>query len=135
MRRFFLMLALAGCFLFSGCDVREMSSLKELSLPYAGEYLCRELRMGERDVLPLFESVVLTLERDGRFSLVYRRKSGGEGGLSGSYTLDGESGLVEFAIEGGNGKTVRSFPYEKGCICIEVPLLDRLFFAKFAPRS
>ena len=58
-----------------------MSSLKEISLPYAGEYFCESLTLGGKDVLPYFERAVLTLERDGSFSLAYKRAGGGEGGV------------------------------------------------------
>ncbi len=135
MRKVLLCAALSLCLLFSGCEASELSSLEEISSPYAGEYFCEKLTLGGRDVLSLFEKVTLTLERDGTFALSYKKKGGGEGGLAGSYTLDGEQNTVSFTIEGEDGETTRVFPYEKGRIFFEVPILGRLLFAEFAPHA
>ena len=135
MRKFFLCAALAGCLLFSGCEARELSSLKEISMPHAGEYFCERLTLGGKDVLPYFESVVLTLEREGGFSLVYNKAGGGGGSLAGRYSLDGEAGRITFFLQGAEGERARVFPYQKGRIFLEVPLSGRLLCAEFAPRG
>ena len=133
MRKFFLLLTLAGCLIFSGCDVREMSSLKEISLPYAGEYFCQSLTLGGKDVLPYFERAVLTLERDGSFSLAYKKAGGGEGGVSGAYRIDEDAGRIYLRVRGAEGESERAFPYENGRIFLEMTVLGRLLCAEFAP--
>ena len=58
---------LAFCLLFAGCEtnVAEMSSLPELSRPYAGEYECETLTLAGEDMLSAFRTVRLTLGYDG----------------------------------------------------------------------
>ena len=110
-----------------------MSSLKEISLPYAGEYFCERLTLGGRDVLPYFERAVLTLERDGSFSLTYKRAGGGEGGVSGTYRIDEAAGRIYLRVRGAEGESERAFPYENGRIILEMTVLGRLLCAEFAP--
>ena len=133
MRKFFLILALAGCLIFTGCDVRELSSLKEISLPYAGEYFCQSLTLGGKDVLPYFERAGVALERDGCFFLAHKRGGGGEGGVSGAFRIDEESGRIYLRVRGAEGESERGFPYENGRIFLEMTVLGRLLCAEFAP--
>lgn len=132
MRKWFLYAALVCCLLFTGCDAGELSSLQEISMPYAGEYQCQRLTLGEKDVLPLFEKLTLTLERGGTFTLTYQKKHGGAGGLSGTYSLDCEQNTIAFTPDGGE---TRVFPYQDGSIFFEVPILGRLLFAQFSPNA
>ena len=133
MRKFFLVLALAGCLVFSGCDVREMSSLKEISCPMRGSISVESLTLGGRDVLPYFERAVLTLERDGSFSLAYKRAGGGEGGVSGAYRIDEEAGRIYLRVRGAEGESERALPLRKRAHFLEMTVLGRLLCAEFAP--
>ena len=69
---------LAFCLLFAGCEtnVAEMSSLPELSRPYAGEYECETLTLAGEDMLSAFRTVRLTLGYDGKALKAYRRPCG-----------------------------------------------------------
>ena len=67
----------------------EMSSLTELSRPYAGEYACRSLTLGRRDCLADFSFVRLTLGADGRAVLQLDARDSQSGILYYSWSLDG----------------------------------------------
>ena len=81
-----------------------------------GSISVESLTLGGRDVLPYFERAVLTLERDGSFSLAYKRAGGGEGGVSGAYRIDEEAGRIYLRVRGAEGESERAFPYENGRI-------------------
>ena len=91
------------------CSMEEMSSLREFSRSYAGEYECVEATLGGRDLLKYFRYVILFLNRDGTFTVSARTKTGIEGAKAGSYECDTEKGEILLRAERG-GKT-----YEKRC--------------------
>ena len=74
MRRMIFPVVLFVCaVLLCGCDTREMSTLPDLSKPYAGMYECTELTLGGEDALGRFDFVRLELKGDETFALNYRR--------------------------------------------------------------
>lgn len=122
-------LSLAAALLFTGCDVNEMTTLKDLSRPYAAEYKCRKLQLGGQDLLSGFEWIKLTLRPDEMFSLRYREADGGEGGYEGEYELDEEQERITLRAQNG-AKHV--FPYRNGAIALELLFNGRLLYAEFA---
>ncbi len=123
---------LAFCLLFAGCEtnVAEMSSLPELSRPYAGEYECETLTLAGEDMLSAFRTVRLTLGYDGKAALFWQTCEGGTGERSFFYEADPERGEITFfpAI----GKKGRTFPMEDGTVRLSFNLGGRHLFALFA---
>lgn len=119
------------CALFlTGCDVKEMSSLRELSRPYVGEYRCNKLTLGGEDLLGRFEAIKLTLTYFGDFTLCYTDMWKGEGEYSGRYLAEEDS--VLFLIPSGGEEKRYRFPYEEGKILVDLPLGEKLLHAEFA---
>ena len=66
MRKVFAVIApLFLAALLCGCSVSEMSTLRELSRPYTGEYACETLTYAGRDLLEGYEYIRLTLAYGG----------------------------------------------------------------------
>lgn len=117
--------------LLTGCNVKEMSSLRDVSKPYVGEYQCEKLTLGGNDMLGRFEYVRLNLEYDGKFTLSYCGENGSKGKFGGEYDF-GENG-VTFTADYGQIYESRTFPYEKGVLYIEYPFGGTLLHAEFTP--
>lgn len=114
--------------LFTGCSVTEMSSLRELSRPYAGEYACETLTVAGREMLDGFEYVRLTLGYGNDAVLRWKKKSGGAGEKTFAYDAAIEEGRITFS----SGRMKRTFPIEDGKICIELIVCGVLLYARFA---
>ena len=56
-------------FLLCGCNVSRMSTLPELSKPYAGLYECEKVTLGGEDFTDRFEYLRLELSYGGEFRL------------------------------------------------------------------
>jgi len=134
MRKLFFSIALAlSLVLFGGCDVSELSSLKEITKPYAGEYTCETLTYGGKDYLDRFERIVLTLEPEGTFTLLLEDRDGREGTCSGTYTFDEEMEKITVTLPVGTRVITRSFSYGDGEIYAGMNLNGTYLFARFAP--
>ena len=117
--------------LCAGCSVEEMSSLRSLTKPYAGEYRCTALLLGGRELLGEGDSVTLTLTTDGTFAIEYRM-GGAEGRCEGSYFLDPEGGGGVFCMQQ-DGKEARfAVVYEAGSISFQTPLCGKLLYITFS---
>ncbi len=113
----------------SGCDVENMSSLKDISKPYVGEYKCRKLQLGEEDELKKFESVKLNFAPEGTFTLTAVDLMGNESAYDGEYEF-AENGVYLYANSG--AKTERYlFPYEKGAVQMNLLFHEKLLQAQF----
>ena len=120
---------LACGLLFTGCNVEEMSTLREISRPYAGEYKCKKLNLGGEDVLANFRFLKLELANGGTFTLKYEDVRGGRGEYAGEYEM-GEDSITFRSLSGGEEKKF-VFPYEKGSVLIELPFGGKLLLAEF----
>lgn len=127
MKKFCLLVPLLAAVLFAGCNVSEMSSLKELSRVYAGVYECETLTLGGCDVLGAYEPVRLTLYYGGDGTLSWRQGAG-EGELSFTYEASPEEGRVTFFAMGQK----RTFCVREGRIVIETPVCGKLLYASFS---
>lgn len=114
--------------LLCGCSVSEMSTLRELSRPYTGEYACETLTYAGRDLLEGYEYIRLTLDYGGEAKLGWKKTSGGEGERRFDYRAEIEEGRIAFT----DGAHTRTFAYEDGAVCIELILCGRLLYARFA---
>ncbi len=112
----------------SACDVSEMSSLPELSRPYAGEYRCESLRLGGADLTETCE-IVLALDYDGGFELRYKLREGGEGSFCGTYAADLERGEITLTARRGGRSLSRTYPFDHGSIRMDGNFLGRQFWA------
>ncbi len=121
---------LLACALLTGCDVGEMSSLKDISRPYAAEYRCKKLLFGSDDLLGRFDDVKLTLSGDGSFTLSYAESGGKTGEFSGGYRLDGETISFSFPAEGKERSI--AFRYEHGAVILQYLLGGKLLYAEFS---
>ena len=95
MRKVFACLAplLLAATILCGCSVSEMSTLRELSRPYTGEYECEKLTYAGRDLLGDYEYIRLTLEYGDEAALRWKDHAGGEGGFALSYEAEIEEGI------------------------------------------
>ena len=105
-----------------------MSTLRELSRPYQGEYECETLTYGGRDLLGEFVYFRLSLENGEKAKLSWKRRAGGEGEKRLSYRAQPEEGFVELIC----GDHARAFPLGKGKIELSFIVCGRLLYAVFA---
>ncbi len=133
MRKVFLVGMLLICLLLtSACSVSEMSTLSDLSKPYAGIYKCEQILLGGEDQSEQFENLSLGLSYNGRFELKYSGKSGGRGGYAGTYRVNPEKEEITFSVQDGPRQKSYTFPVRKGRIYIDLPLGGKLLHAKFS---
>ncbi len=130
MRKLALGAALACALLLAGCDVASMSSLSELTEPYAGTYECTALTLGGEDLLPRFEKIGLEL-KGGEFVLTCRPLSGEEGKLRGAYSVSPEGDGATFRVTLAGREYVRAFRREAGAIYVDENVGGRLLHAEF----
>lgn len=122
-------LALA-LFAATSCDVNEMSTLRDISRPYAGEYQCKKLQLGGEDLLPRFEFIKLKLDAYGKFALSYADCEGGESGYSGGYRI--EDGEITFTAAAEGAERSYVFPYDEGTVRIRLLMGEKLLYAEFS---
>lgn len=131
MRSILCTAALACCLLLSGCNVNEMSSLRDLSRPYAGELKCAKLQLGNEDFLSEFEFVKLKLGYFGDFRLFYKTALGEEGEYTGAYRVK-EDETIEFSVNSGGEEKKFFFPYRNGTVTVALPMGEKLLLAEFS---
>ncbi len=140
MKKFFGTIAtlLAVCFLFclAACErAEDMSSLKDISHPYAGMYKCEKISIGGRDLTDRFQKLSLELKGDGNFLISYLTAEGSEGGYGGTYQIDEERKEITFSGKEGARQRAFTFPYEKGAVRIDYNLFGNLLHAEFRMPS
>ena len=87
-----LLTVLCALFLFCACEkVEDMGSLPDITKPYTGEYVLKNLTLGGEDFTEKFDFVKLKLGYDGKFRLSYKEKDGQEGSYAGEYEVDRKS--------------------------------------------
>lgn len=123
---------LCGGLLCCGCDVNEMSTLPDITRPYAGEYECKTIRYGDRELIEKFEYIKLELDFYGEFEVTYAIREGGKGEYSGAYTVDEEAGEITFRAKTAGMERSYVFPYEKGSVIIEMQFAGKLLYAEFS---
>lgn len=129
-----LLCAAALCcslFALSGCSVKEMSSLTEISKPYAGLYECESLMLGGKEMSESFEKLYLELSSDNTFELIYRGAEGKKGGYNGRYEYNEEAQTITFYAYVGRRSRAYTFPMEKGKIYIDYNLGGQLLHGVF----
>lgn len=127
-----VVILLVSLFLLCACDeVEDMGSLPEFSKPYAGEYTCETLTLGGKDCLPKFEEIKLNLKGDETFILTYKTAGGAKGDYAGEYAVSPEGDEITFTSQAGVRSVSRTFPMEKGAICVEMSVAGKLLYAKF----
>lgn len=124
------LLACAPC--LNCCDVGGSSTLQDISKPYAAEYKCKQLKMGEEDLLQDYEYLKLDLKNGGNFRCFYLDKRGNEGEYSGKYRVSKEAGEITFSSETNGEQKSYTFPYEKGTVMIRYLFGDRLLYGEFS---
>lgn len=118
--------------LFCGCSVKEMSTLGEVSKPYAGLYVGESLMLGGTEMYENDEKLYLELNADNTFSLTYRGRAGKKGGYDGKYEYDEESHTITFYAYTGRRARAYTFPMKKGKIYIDYNLGGQLLHGVFA---
>ena len=134
MKKWTFLFNLATCALFCislvGCNVDDMTNLKDVSRPYVGEYKCKELTFGGEDRLKEFESVKLNFDFDESFCLRAVDLNGNESTYAGSYKFT-ENQVTLSASVGGEEKTY-VFPYESGAVHMQLLFREKLLYARFS---
>ncbi len=110
------MLVLSSALMFTGCNVEKMSTLRDISRPYAGEYKCSRLQLGGEDLLPQMKYLKLKLGYYGDFCVTYADFAGGAGEYSGTYRM--EDGAVVLHADAGGEEKKYVFPFENGTLYI-----------------
>lgn len=117
-------------FLCTACDVSELSTLKDISRPYVGEYQCKTLMFGDEEMIDRFEYVKLTL--DGKDAFIFRARDE----FGHDYTYEGTYQYHDdrFTFTGGFGirKMSRDIRYDQGTLSIDLPFAGKLLHAEFA---
>lgn len=113
----------------AGCDVQKMSTLSELSRPYAGVYTCDSIRLGGQVISDSALSLELTYGGD--FTLTYRTPNGDFGAWSGTYTVDETAEEITMSATKGSETLSRTYRFEDGVIYIDENFLGRPFIAEF----
>ena len=88
-------------------------SIKDVEKPYLGEYICKEAKLGDEDLLEDFQYITLDLKADNSFVLFYRKK--GEKGHEekGEYLYDAKRKVL--VLQGASRKALNvELPLEKG---------------------
>lgn len=127
---FFLLLCLA--LTLSACDVAQMSTLPELTKPYAGVYKCESIILGGEDMTEKFSKLDLELRYNGTFALSYEDEWGGKGEYHGNYSVDGEAEEITFTARTGVRNVSFTFPIVKGRVFVDYRLGKKLLHAVFA---
>lgn len=131
--------ALAACIFLSAalcaCDVQSLSTLREFSRTYLGEYECVEATYGGTDLLYLCRYVHLTLEKDGTFTVAAKSKAGFSEEKSGRYLYEEESGTLTFYAEYGGRQYEKRSVLERGAFTLSHSLKGRELVLKFQVKS
>ena len=110
----------------------EMSSLRDISRPYVGEYKCKRLQFGGEDELERFEYIKLELKYGGTFRCSYLDTQGNEGEYSGKYKISEENAEITLSAVSGGEEKKFVFPYKKGSVLVTEQLNGKLLFAEFS---
>ncbi len=113
----------------AGCDVQRMSTLSEISCPYAGVYTCDGIRLGG-EVIDDY-TLSLELEYGGDFTLSYRSKDGAFGEWGGTYTVDETEEEITMSAVKGSETYSRTYHFERGVIYIDENFFGRPLLAEF----
>lgn len=128
MARWLLAAAAAGIILLcAGCSVSEMSTLRELSRPYLGEYKCETLICGGTDMLSAFSGLRLTLTPGGEARFDWKNAEGGGASMSLPCETDIENGLVTLHA----GGISRTATLQGGVLEMRAVMCGRLLYARF----
>lgn len=131
--------AIAACLLLAcalcGCEVNEMSSLREFSRAYLGEYECVEATLAGRDLLGLCRFVHLTLGKDGTFTVSAKSKTGISAKKTGGYEYDLETEELIFTAEHGGKRYEKRVPLVKGAFTVTHSLGGRELVLKFRVKG
>ena len=118
--------------LLGGCTkAEEMGSLSDFSRPYAGEYICKKLQLGEEDYIEKFDYIKLKLSQSGAFQLSYQTEEGLKEQFSGKYAVSEEGDEITFSAKSGFRTASRSFPFENGTVHINLTFRGKLLHAEF----
>ncbi len=128
---FALLVAIFSLCTMAGCDVEEMSSLSDLSKPYAGVYECERMTLGGEDVLGDFRYLRLELGYGGDFTLSWRGEEGRPSVREGTYAADCDANTVTLTVKEGGRELSRTYRMEKGSILVDDDFLGRSLFAEF----
>lgn len=134
MKKLLCALVLATAFFCCGCNAEEMSGLKDISRPYAGEYQCKKLLLGGEDMLGKFDYLKLRLDHSGSYCLFYESEEG-RGERSGSYELSPEEGKITLKAPLPDGEKKYVFSYRKGAILMELQFHEKLLYAEFSAAA
>ncbi len=117
------------------CKTEELSSLREFSHPYTGEYVCKEGYYGDLDLLEKFRQIVLTLQPSGEFSLCAESKSGKTARARGNYQWNDEGTTLTLSVHF-HGKTYRkTCPVTQGKFVLSDTLGGKTFVLKFENKG
>ena len=121
------MMALVAVVCFCCCA---NSQLKDITKPYLGEYECKSVTLGGRDMLDSFTSIKLYLQPDDTFLLSYKTKLEEVGQQKGTYSYNKEEGSIVFSSKE-NGGLQRAFPIKNGAMDIVVSIAGKQLHVQF----
>ncbi len=115
------------------CGCCANASLKDVAKPYTGEYECKSVQLGERELLSSFEYIYLELKGDGIYTLHYKTKHGKMGEEKGGYTYDADKKSI-CITQGEKGEIQREIPLQDGKIFLSIPMGGKQLHVEFEKK-
>lgn len=100
-----------------GCDVKNMSSLSDLTKPYAGLYECKTLTLGSEECKEDFCKLGIELKSNGEYIFFYKGINGETARETGEYQADDGAETIVFTPK--CEKYPRTYALRKGVIYID----------------
>ena len=85
---FFTFISTLLLILLSGCNAREIGSLKSITSPYIASYECTEAYYGEENILNKFDLIEINLVNKKQMELIYKLKGEDKCVIETEYTFD-----------------------------------------------
>ncbi len=108
------------------------SSLPDIAKPYLGVYECTQATLGGKDLLDKFSTVLLELNDDENFTLVYEEKGVKRKQIKGKYDYDEKRGVLTLSEKSGIFK--REFPLNGGRLTITFPVGGKTAVLQFEQK-
>ena len=118
--------------LLSSPNVLSLGTLKEMAVPYVGEYRCEQLRIGNTE-LPT-DGVRLELGANGEAIIYWKTAFGKEQSHSYLYSYNETEKSFHISISMGKEQKTFKVPYQNGELIFSETLSGKAFFAKFTKK-
>ena len=108
--------------------VVKTDGIKQIAKPYEGTYKAERIIWGEEDIMPLVKDLKLSLSDGGKLLLTYKQ---GLKTQSQEFRYKVEDGKLYIGEKEGGKDNWKEMQYEKGKICLTIPLAGKTLHALF----